>query len=179
MDSNQLPVITPNQMNRENFVSTFGHIYENSPWIATHVWNMGLTQQHNTLSGLFTAFVDVIASAGMEPQMRLLCTHPQLARRIGQSETLTKTSRDEQETAGLNNCSEEEFNEFRSLNHLYKERFGFPFILAVGGRHRNEILEIFRKRIKNDSECELKEALKQVHQIAYLRLCDIKLVGKY
>ena len=179
MESDQSPLeMTPNQMNRENFVSTFSHIYEDSPWIVMQAWNIGLTPQHNTLLGLFKAFVDVVETAGVEPQLRLLRAHPELARRIGKNTTLTKAYRDEQELAGLNNCSEEEFNEFRSLNHRYKERFGFPFILAVGGRHRNEILEIFRKRINNDSEYELKEALKQVHQIAYLRLCDIKLVGK-
>ena len=160
------------------FVAVFGHIFEHSDWITARVWSVGLTSRDDTVTGLFSSFVDVIEGAGREPQLRLLRAHPELARRIGKNTTLTKASRDEQELAGLNNCSEEEFNEFRSLNHRYKERFGFPFILAVGGRHRNEILEIFRKRINNDSEYELKEALKQVHQIAYLRLCDIKLVGK-
>ena len=73
----------------------------------------------------------------------------------------------------LDKCTPEEFSEFKNLNFEYKKKFGFPFIIAVRGYNRKEILEIFQKRRHNDRETEFSNALEQVHRIAYLRLTDI------
>ena len=164
---------TPSQMGREDFASVFGHVYENSSWIAIQAWNIGLTNQDDTLAGLSKSFIDVIECAGRESQLQLLRAHPKLAERVSKGVKITEVSRKEQASVGLNGCSEEEFYEFQELNRLYSDNFGFPFILAVGGRHRTEILEIFRSRLVNEVEDELAEALQQVYQIAYLRLREI------
>ena len=163
----------PSQMSREEFVAVFGHVYENSSWIAIQTWNVGLTYKDDTVTGLSGSFIDVIECSGRESQLQLLRAHPKLAERILRGVELTRASRKEQASVGLNDCSEEEFDEFQELNRLYSEKFGFPFILAVGGRHRTEILEIFRSRLVNEVEDELVEALQQVYQIAYLRLREI------
>ena len=76
-------------------------------------------------------------------------------------------------SANLNECSEEEFEEFRKLNIEYKTKFGFPFIIAVKGKNKNEILVNFRERIKNDLNKEFFEAKIQVKKIASFRLEDI------
>ena len=63
--------------------------------------------------------------------------------------------------------------EFRNLNEHYHEKFGFPFIMAVKGKSKNEILDSFRQRVKNNFEVEFNEAKLQVKKIASLRLNEI------
>ena len=106
--------------------------------------------------------------------MALLCAHPDLAGKLGKGDNLTAASKLEQNSADLSNCSPEEFDLFQNLNNKYVNKFGFPFILAVRGYHRAEILEIFKKRIRNKIEIEFNEALMQVHRIALLRLNEIE-----
>jgi len=79
----------------------------------------------------------------------------------------------EQTSAGLDQCTEEEFDEFKHLNEQYKKKFDFPFILAVKGKTKMEILNNFKKRIYSDPETEFNEAIKQVKQIASLRLNEL------
>ena len=83
------------------------------------------------------------------------------------------TSRGEHRLSGLDQCSEEEFSEFQQLNKAYREKFGFPFILAIKGYHRRQILEIFRTRLQHSVEEEFQTALAQVMKIAMFRLQDI------
>ena len=156
------------------FVAVFGHIFEHSDWITARVWSVGLTSRDDTVTGLFSSFVDVIEGAGREPQLRLLRAHPELAGRVSRRKNLTGDSQKEQAKAGLQDCSEEEFTEFCELNRVYNDKFGFPFILAVGDRNREEILEIFRSRLVNEEEDEFAEALQQVYRIGYLRLHQIE-----
>ena len=85
----------------------------------------------------------------------------------------TYESKSEQASAKLNECSEEEYEEFKKLNIEYKKKFGFPFIIAVKGKNKNEILNNFKKRIQNDLNSEFIEAKNQVKKIASFRLKDI------
>ena len=88
--------------------------------------------------------------------------------------SLTPDSNKEQANAGLDQCTEEEFIEFKNLNLRYKNTFGFPFILAVKGKNKLEILANFKKRILSNKKIELDEAINQVKQIANLRLGELK-----
>jgi OHCU decarboxylase len=97
-----------------------------------------------------------------------------LAGKLAMRGELTEESTSEQASADLGNCTAEEYEAFQSLNDRYKEKFGFPFILAVRGYHRTEILEIFKQRVDNDAEIEFDEALTQIHRIARLRLNEIE-----
>ena len=111
-------------------------------------------------------------TAGKETQLKILGAHPDLAdkTKIG---LLTIDSKKEQSNAGLDQCTEEEFNEFKNLNDKYKKKFGFPFIYAVRGKEKKEILSNFRQRSLNDINVEFVEAKKQVKIIASLRLNEI------
>jgi len=163
--------MTPiSQMNRDDFVATFGVVYEHSEWIAELVWDRGLTSAEDTPAGLQAAMADVVSAAGYEPQLSLLCAHPDLAGKLAIRGELTDESTSEQASAGLDRCSTEEFDELQALNTRYRSTFNFPYILAVKGRNVPEILENFRSRVDNDIEIEFQEALRQVHQIAQLRL---------
>ncbi len=145
-------------------------IYEHSPWVAERIDPAAISVGADVVSSLATAMRHVVDNAGEDLQLALLRAHPDLAGRLAVGETLTDASAGEQAGAGLDRCSPEEFEEFRSLNDRYKEKFGFPFILAVRGRSRSEILRIFRQRVDNDRDAEFAEALGQVHRIARLRL---------
>ncbi len=158
------------KMDREPFLEIFAGIYEHSPWIAEQVWDKGMSPAENSPRGLRAAMIDVVEAAGREPQLALLRAHPDLAGKLAVSGELTADSTSEQASAGLDSCTQTEFDTIQSLNNRYKSSFGFPFILAVKGRTVPEIIENFKSRIDNDAETEFGEALSQVHQIALLRL---------
>ena len=105
-------------------------------------------------------------------KLKILNSHPDLAdkAKIG---FLTEDSNKEQNNAGLDRCSEEEFNEFKKLNIKYKKKFGFPFIYAVKGKSRIEILNNFKERVNCDISDEFNEAVNQVKKIATLRINEI------
>ncbi len=172
----------PSRMAKDDFVRVFGGVYEHSPWIAETVWELDpgsgpgpdMGAARDTAEGLHRAFRTVVDRAGGEKQLALLRAHPDLAGKLAIAGELTAASNAEQAGADLGNCTPDEFEAFRSLNEAYKDKFGFPFILAVRGFHRTEILEIFRQRVNNDPETEFAQALEQVHRIALLRLRDIE-----
>jgi len=158
------------QMNREEFVEVFGGIYEHSSWIAEKSWDKGLGESENSANGLQSVMASVVSTAERVAQMQLLCAHPDLAGKLAVSGELTIESTSEQASAGLDKCSQQEFDELQALNDRYKATFKFPYILAVKGRNVPEIIANFRARVDNDVETEFKEALAQVNQIALLRL---------
>ena len=162
--------LQPSRMDRERFLDAVGGVYEHSPWIAEHVYADGLTGDHDTIAGLHGALRNVVDDAARDKQLGLLQAHPDLAGKLAVAGELTAESTAEQASAQLDQCTAEEFGELQSLNDRYKETFGFPFILAVRGRNRQEILQNFRTRVNNDPETEFTEALKQVHRIALLRI---------
>jgi len=167
----------PSQMSKEDFVRVFGGVYEHSAWIAEEVWELDpdpdMADGQDTADGIHEAFRLVLDRSDHDAKLTLLRAHPDLAGKLAVAGELTAESTSEQASADLGNCTPEEFEAFQSLNTQYKEKFGFPFILAVRGYHRTEILEIFRDRVNNDPETEFNTALEQVHRIALLRLNDI------
>lgn len=160
----------PSHMTRDDFMDVFGGVYEHSPWIAEAAYADGLNGNQDAVAGLHGCLRDVVDDADDEQKLALLQAHPDLAGKLAVSGELTADSTSEQASAQLDQCTPEEFAEFQSLNDRYKEAFGFPYILAVRGRNRQEILENFRSRVDNDTETEFAQALKQVHRIALLRI---------
>ncbi|MDY0871064.1 2-oxo-4-hydroxy-4-carboxy-5-ureidoimidazoline decarboxylase [Dongia rigui] len=163
----------PTSLTRDAFVATFGRVYEHSPWIAEALYDRGLAAAHETLDGLAAAMREVVEDGGATRQLALLRAHPDLAGKLAMAGELTSESRGEQASAGLDRCSAAEFARFQQLNTLYTRRFGFPFILAVKGKTRAEILAAFETRVAHDPAVEFRTALDQVHRIAYLRLGDL------
>ncbi|HUF55088.1 MAG TPA: 2-oxo-4-hydroxy-4-carboxy-5-ureidoimidazoline decarboxylase [Thermohalobaculum sp.] len=158
----------PSSLDRAQFLARYGGVYEHSPWIAEEVWDRG--EAADAVEPLADAMAARVEAADSDRQLALLCAHPDLAGRLGVAGGLTEASGAEQAGAGLDRCSPDEYAEFQRLNDAYVARFGFPFILAVRGRGRREILEVFRARVGNDRQAEFREALDQVHRIARLRL---------
>ncbi len=157
-------------MSRQAFLARFGGIYEHSPWIAEALFDRGLSAAEDSPEGLAAAMASVIAAAGDEAKLALICAHPDLAGRAAIAGDLTQASRSEQAGAGLDRCTPEEYRRFQELNNAYKQTFGFPFIMAVGGKTRHDILAAFESRIANDQETEFHTALREIDRIALLRL---------
>ena len=150
-----------------DFVARFGGVYEHSPWIAEDAARNGPPADP---AAAMRAIVDAAPRAA---QLVLLRAHPDLAGRLAVAGELTADSSAEQAGAGLDRCTPGEFAEFQELNARYRDRFGFPFILAVRGHDRASILAAFRRRIDNEPETEFREALGQVHRIAALRIAAL------
>jgi len=157
-----------NKLPKSEFIKVFANIFENARWIAEELYNQ---KPFDNFEELSSKILNIFETATKEKQLKILNAHPDLASKT-KINLLTPDSLKEQTSVGLDQCTEEEFNEFGKLNDSYK-KFGFPFILAVKGKTKNEILNNFKKRIYSDPETEFNEAIKQVKQIASLRLNEL------
>ena len=157
-----------NKLPKSEFIKVFANIFENAIWIAEKLYNQ---KPFDNFEELSSKMLNIFESAEKEKQLKILKDHPDLANKT-KINLLTPDSLKEQTSVGLDQCTEEEFNEFEKLNESYK-KFGFPFILAVKGKTKIEILNNFKKRIYSDPETEFNEAIKQVKQIASLRLKEL------
>ena len=162
--------ISPAEMKEVEFVGLFGGVYEHSPWVAEQTWQQGLDAAQNTPAGLSAAMQKEIAAADRERLMALINAHPDLAGKAAVRGELTAESTSEQAGAGISECTAEEFEQFQHYNEAYKEKFGFPFIMAVKGSNRHKILAAFIERLENDAEAEYQRALNEINKIARFRL---------
>lgn len=158
------------------FVERYGGVYESSPWVAQEAWALGDLPAESDAPAevpvdvLAARLAAVVEDAGRERQLALIRAHPDLAGRASVAGTLTEESTAEQRSAGLDHCTPEEYERFQSFNEAYHRRFGFPFVMAVRGAGRGDILEAFGERLGNPPETEFRRALDEIHRIARLRL---------
>lgn len=162
--------LTPSSLSREDFVSVFADIYEHSPWVAEKAFDLGQDDSINEIDGLHQRMADLLLSASHDAQLALINAHPDLAGKAAVRGELTASSTSEQAGAGIHQCTAEEFARFTELNDAYKAKFGFPFIMAVKGSNRHQILAAFEERIHNAPEQEFACALAEINKIALLRL---------
>ncbi|WP_050480090.1 allantoate amidohydrolase [Herbaspirillum rhizosphaerae] len=157
------------------FVKTLHGIYEHSPWIPERAARLG---PFANITALKQALQGVVTSAERAEQLGLIRAHPELAGKAAIAGELTAESTGEQAKAGLNLCTPEEFATLQKLNGDYNAKFGFPFILAVKGATgkgltRQQIIATFTRRLRNQPEDELREALRQIGRIAEMRINDL------
>ena len=155
-----------NKLSKPEFISIFGNVFEKTEWIAERCYD---SKPYNNIDELFLKMMEVFENAEKEKHLEILNAHPHLA----VEKKLTEDSKNEQKNASLNQCNDVEFIEFKKLNEEYKKKFGFPFIIAVKGKNKEEILNSFRQRITNNINLEFEEAKKQVKKIANFRLSEI------
>jgi len=155
-----------NKLSKPEFISIFGNVFEKTEWIAERCYD---SKPYNNIDELFLKMMEVFENAEKEKHLEILNAHPHLA----VEKKLTEDSKNEQKNASLNQCNDVEFIEFKKLNEEYKKKFGFPFIIAVKGKNKEEILNSFRQRITNNINSEFEKAKKQVMKIASFRLSEI------
>ena len=155
-----------NLLTKKEFLSLFGNIFEKSDWIAIKAFELKPFKNAKDLSD---KMINIYEKSSKEKIIEIFNLHPKLAI----EKKLTSFSSKEQMGAKLNTCTEEELAEFKNLNEQYQTKFAFPFIIAVKGKSKNDILNSFRKRVENNFNDEFEEAKQQVKKIASLRLIEI------
>lgn len=153
---------------REEFLRRYGGIYENSPWVAEQSYEQarGIADPER-LADIFARRVD---DADADMRLALIRAHPDLADRAAIAGELGAASSEEQQSAGIDRCTPEEYERFQDLNRRYKAKFGFPFVMAVRNSTREEILAAFESRLENTRDTEFATAISEIHKIARLRL---------
>ncbi len=160
-------------MSSDEFIKRYGGIYEHSPWVAERVQVL-LEDSVADSELLMRLMADCVDNASVDTQLELIRAHPDLAGKAQIAGELTADSTVEQSRAGLDQCTADEFERFQLLNDSYKEKFGFPFIMAVRESERSDILDAFARRLENDYSTEFETALQEIHKIARLRLSALE-----
>ena len=155
-------------MDTHDFISRFGAVYEHSPWVAEQAAAVAAGVEDP--QRIAEIMADCVDNADVDRQLALIRAHPDLADRARAAGELTADSSAEQARAGLDRCSKVEYERFSALNDAYKEKFSFPFVMAVRDSSCKEILEVFSRRLQNDYDEEFETALAEIHKIARLRL---------
>ncbi|TYS07984.1 urate oxidase [Bacillus subtilis] len=155
-----------NQMDTQTLTDTLGSIVEHSSWIAEKA---AALRPFSSLSDLHHKMAGIVRFADRQTQFDLINKHP----RLGTKKTMSAASVTEQQNAGLSKLEQQEYVEFLKLNEHYYERFGFPFILAVKGKTKQDILQALLARLENERETEFQKALEEIYRIARFRLADM------
>jgi|TARA_B100001741_G_scaffold294507_1_gene276887 2-oxo-4-hydroxy-4-carboxy-5-ureidoimidazoline decarboxylase len=155
-----------NSLDKSEFLSIFGNVFEKSKWISEKAFDL---KPFESLESFVLEIIGIYENSDDKTIIKILNLHPELAI----EKNLTSNSEAEQSKANLKQCTPEEFDEFKRLNIEYKKKFNFPFIIAVKGKNKIQILDYFRERINNSPNEEFLEAKKQVKKIASFRLEEI------
>jgi len=155
-----------NLLDRAAFVNAIGWIFEQSPWVAERAFD---ARPFASLDTLHAALTNQVERATFTERLALLQAHPDLGARARLSQASTK----EQAGAGLDSLTPSEFEQLHRLNAAYRTRFGFPFLLAVKGSTKHDVLRALQARIEAAPEDEYREALRQLYRIARFRLEDL------
>jgi 2-oxo-4-hydroxy-4-carboxy-5-ureidoimidazoline decarboxylase len=170
MSVERLPLSQLNAMDRSAFLLQVGWVYEHSPWVAEGAWE---DRPFSTMDDLCAAMEKVVSSATPQQQLALIQAHPDLAGRLSSVSELTPASRSEQAGAGLHQLTIAETELLAHNNALYREKFGFPFVLCVRLNNAGAILEAFSERLANTRAEEIGVSLVEIFKIARLRLADV------
>jgi len=160
-------------ISRQDFAGRFGGVFEHSPWVAERAHDGGTMTGPLTVPGVHRALCSAFRAASREDRLGVLRAHPDLAGKLALAGELTVESKSEQASAGLDRLTADEHARFSDLNSRYVARFGFPFIIAVKGLTKGDILAAFEARIDNGAEQEFETACGEVEKIALLRLTSM------
>lgn len=152
------------------FVAALGGIYEHSDWVPRRIVG---ERPFVDWDGLRLAMCRAVDEANDEEKLALIRAHPDLAGKLARAGALTEESTREQACLGLDRLGDAEYEIFSERNERYRENFGFPFIICARLTTKQGVLDAFGKRLGNSQAEEISEALRQIHQIARLRLEDL------
>ena len=151
-----------NSLGKQEFVARLGGVFEYSPWIAERAWHR---RPFRTVEELHRAMLAAVQSD--EEKLRLARAHPELAG----SETLTPNSSAEQKRLGFTALSRQELTEIAKLNRAYRQKFGFPCIVALRlHSSRESVMAEMKRRLANDMPTEIVNTMEQIAHITRARL---------
>ena len=156
-----------NQLSRPAFIDLLGGIYEHSPWVAELTF---AKHAFDSVAALHQTMIDIVKASDLDKRLALIRNHPELAGKEAAEGTLTTDSKKEQSRAGLNQCSAEELEQIRALNKSYLQKFSFPFVIAVSGLNKHQIIAAMQTRLESDEATEFATSLNEIDKIAKIRL---------
>ena len=166
----RLTIEEANHLGYEEFVSKFGNTIEHCPMIAAAAW---AERPFTYVDDIHSAVCRIIDSFSLSVQEGILRCHPDLAGRLAATGALSSESTNEQKTAGLLDATESEKATIQHSNQLYKDKFGFPFVICVRENKKEAIMNGMVERLRHDRESEVRMGIGEVKKIGYLRLCDV------
>ena len=160
------------KMERKEIIDLLKSIYEHSKWVPERLLseNINEIQSKEELQLMMKKIVD---NSSETEKLNLINAHPELGKKLHKKEKLTKFSEDEQKSAGLDQCTDTEFEILTNLNNEYRLKFKFPFIIAVKGLNKNQIIDNMQKRVNNTKTEEFETSISEIHKIAELRIKDL------
>ena len=160
-----------NNLSDKIFVETFKNIFEKTESITQEAIKL---RPYKNKKHMIDYFLLIFDSLNMKNKLQIINNHPDLGDKIRINQDLTILSQEEQFLAGLKDCTEEEFELFKKLNSSFKLKFNIPFIYAVRGKNKSDIINEFQSRLINsDINSEIDISIEQVKRIALLRLEEL------
>ena len=160
------------KMEGKKIINLLKGIYEHSAWVPEKLLSENISEI-KTKEELELMMKKIVDNSTETEKLNLIKAHPELGKKLQKKEKLTKFSKEEQKSAGLDQCSDEEFEILTNLNNTYRSKFEFPFILAVKGLNKNQIIDNMKKRVNNPKSVEFETAINEIHKIAQLRIKDL------
>ena len=166
-----LPVDMNVPEDKQAFVARFGGVFEHSPWVAERAWE---GRPFASPGALHEEMMRAVSKASAAERLGLVRAHPELAGREAKQGELTAHSSSEQERLGFTSLSREEILRVGEINRRYREKFGFPCIVALRlHANRAEVIAEMQRRLGNNAETELANALEQIGHITRGRLAKL------
>ena len=160
------------KMDKGEIIDLLKNIYEHSAWVPERLLSQNIIEI-KTKEQLQLMMQNIVDNASEIEKLNLIKAHPELGKKLKKQEKLTKFSEEEQKSAGLDQCSDEEYEILTKLNNDYRLKFEFPFIIAVRGLSKNQIIDNMKKRVNNSKSQEFETAINEIHKIAKLRIKDL------
>ena len=160
------------KMKRKEIIDQLKSIYEHSQWVPERLLSENINEIQ-TKEELQLMMKKIVDNSSETEKLNLINAHPELGKKLQKKEKLTKFSEDEQKSVGLDQCTDEEFKILTNLNNEYRLKFKFPFIIAVKGLNKNQIIDNMKKRVNNSKTEEFETAISEIHKIAGLRIKDL------
>ena len=170
--SNKTFIFLSKKISKKKIIELLRSIYEHSPWVPERLFSNEVNENLNK-EYLQRKMRSVVEKASKQEKLDLIRSHPELGNKLKKIDELTEFSKEEQKSAGLDQCNEDEFKVLTQLNMQYRNHFQFPFIIAVKGLSKNDIINEMKKRVYNSKEEEFETAMKEIHKIASLRINDL------
>ena len=169
---NKTFIFLSQKMEGKKIINLLKGIYEHSAWVPEKLLSENI-REIKTKEELELMMKKIVDNSTEIEKLNLIKAHPELGKKLQIKEKLTKFSKEEQKSAGLHQCSDEEFEILTNLNNTYRSKFEFPFILAVKGLNKNQIIDNMKKRVNNCKSAEFETAINEIHKIAQLRIKDL------
>jgi len=164
-------MLRPSQMSRMLFVERYGDIFEHTPDIADRAYRAGLSAFDDSADALHTTLMNVVRTMSRDEKLKLIRAHPELAGREAVAGTMTHDSVGEQGRLGFTSLSRVEFERVADINRRYREKFGMPLIVALAlHADRASVIAEMERRISNDMDTEIINAIDQIGHITRARL---------